>query len=69
VDSFGTSMVSSAYMGLGISLNPADIFKIFSERSSRTRLQIASWLDEVAKEARDLADIWKKTDVALVEAV
>jgi len=54
---------------LGISLNPADIFKIFSERSSRTRLQIASWLDEVAKEARDLADIWKKTDVALVEAV
>jgi hypothetical protein len=57
-----------AVMGIGISLNPADVFKIFSERAGRRHTQIATWVEEVAVEARQLADTWKSTDIAPLEA-
>jgi hypothetical protein len=55
-------------MAIGLSLNPADIWKIFSDRKGRTKTEIADWLDDVAAEARGLADLWVDSSVELFAA-
>ena len=55
-------------MGIGLSLNPADVWKVFSEKNQRNKAQVADWLDAVAIEARKLADVWKGISVDLLAA-
>jgi hypothetical protein len=43
---------------MSLSLNPADVWKIFSEGKRRNKEEVATWLDAVAADARKLADVW-----------
>jgi hypothetical protein len=43
---------------MSLSLNPADVWRIFSDGKRRNKEDVARWLDEVAADARKLADIW-----------
>jgi hypothetical protein len=46
---------------MGLSLNPADIWKMFADGKRKDKEQIADWLDGVAAEARAIADVWATT--------
>src|SRR5271154_3966592 len=50
---------------MGLSINPADIWKMFSAGKARNKEEIAKWLDTVATDARQLAEAWKDVCVAL----
>jgi hypothetical protein len=49
------SMISGT---MGLSLNPVDIWKLFSDSKTKSKDQIAAWLDQAASEARQIADVW-----------
>jgi hypothetical protein len=46
---------------MSLSLNPADVWKIFSDGKRHRKEEIANWLDAVAADARRLAKEWEKT--------
>lgn len=46
---------------MSLSLNPADIWKIFADGKRRNKEELANWLDAVASDARKLADAWMET--------
>jgi hypothetical protein len=50
---------------MGLSLNPADVWKMFSDRRSRDKEKVAAWLDEVAAQAASLARVWEAYVAAL----
>ncbi|MGD0567231.1 MAG: hypothetical protein ABSA78_02405 [Candidatus Sulfotelmatobacter sp.] len=45
-------------MRMGLSLNPADIWKIFADRGIRDKDRIVAWLEWVCKEADSLSRVW-----------
>jgi hypothetical protein len=51
--------------GMGLSLNPVDVWKLFSDGRRRDKEQIALWLEQAAAEARQIADIWLETAKSL----
>lgn len=44
---------------MGLSLNPIEVWKLFSERRTRNKEKIATWLDEIAAQAASLAKVWE----------
>lgn len=53
---------------MGLSLNPADVWRIFSDGEERRKEDAAKWLDELAKEARTMADAWRDVTTTLFAA-
>ena len=45
---------------MSLSLNPIELWKLFADGKHTDKEQIATWLDQTAAEARQIADIWLK---------
>jgi hypothetical protein len=45
-------------MVMAITLSPLDVWKIFKDSKRSDKQEIAAWLDAVAGDARDMAEIW-----------
>jgi hypothetical protein len=46
---------------MGLSFNPVDVWKLFSDGKRKEKEQIAAWLEQTAAEARQIADVWLET--------
>jgi hypothetical protein len=58
---FTLALLCTRAQFMSLSLNPADIWKIFSDGKQRNKEELANWLDAVAADARKLADVWIET--------
>lgn len=54
-------------MSFSLSLNPVAVFEYFRSKTNRNRDQVAEYLDEIAKEARALAEVWDSVIQDLLE--
>ena len=45
---------------MALSLNPVDFLNLFSEDKRRDKEQLPTWLEQVAAEAREIANIWMR---------
>lgn len=45
-------------MNVSLSLNPMSVFEYFRNKGNRNRDQVADYLDQIANEAKALADVW-----------
>lgn len=49
---------------MALSLNVMDVWKLF-DRRKENKEAVSKWLDDVAHDARDLANVWAKVIVEL----
>ena len=42
------------------SINPVAVYKMISEQRNSSKIQVSEYLELIAKDARDLADIWRR---------